>query len=113
VINELGRGLWYPASLEVTPGPDAYEGGASHAPDNRVRFVDGAHSPQWLLANTVVGLACIPLVLWLSKQGAAAPDSPRTQRFVRDIAGLNLSTAQSFLKTLAEFESEGNHRTSV
>ena len=46
MINEFGGGLGYPALLEVATGPDAYERGASHAPDNRVKFVDGSHSDR-------------------------------------------------------------------
>jgi hypothetical protein len=46
VINEVGGGLWYSALLEVATGADAYEGGACHAPDDRVRIVDGAHSDR-------------------------------------------------------------------
>jgi hypothetical protein len=43
VINELGGGLWYSVLLEVTAGADAYERGASHAPHNRIKIVDGAY----------------------------------------------------------------------
>ena len=43
MINELAGGLGYSALLEVAAGSDAYEGGASHAPDDRVGLVDGAY----------------------------------------------------------------------
>ncbi len=43
MLDEFGRGLRYPVLLEVATGANAYQGGARHAPDDRLRFVDGTY----------------------------------------------------------------------
>jgi hypothetical protein len=63
-----------------------------------------ALAPRWLIANSLLGLACIALVIWLSRRNATQGESQSKQRFVRDIAGHNLAAAKEFLETLADFE---------
>jgi hypothetical protein len=61
----------------------------------------------YLVANLLVGLAIIPLAVWLSKKlGDRMGRSPFLQRFMRDLAGYNLNAATSFLATISEFEKE-------
>ena len=61
----------------------------------------------YLVANLLVGLAIIPLAVWLSKKfGDRMGRSPFLQRFMRDLAGYNLNAATGFLATISEFESE-------
>ena len=67
------------------------------------RSVDAA----WLIANVLFGLALFPAVIWVSKKyGDRLDQSPSFQRLMKDLAGSNLSAAQSFLATLREFERE-------
>jgi hypothetical protein len=64
-----------------------------------------ALAPRWLIANSLIGLACIPLVIWLSRRrNATQGESQSKQRFVRDIAGHNIAAANAFLETLTDFE---------
>lgn len=58
-----------------------------------------------LLCNLAVGLAIIPVALWLAKRFSGSMSrSPIMQRFVRGLAGYNLNEATRFLETLTEFE---------
>jgi hypothetical protein len=62
---------------------------------------------RYLLANFAIGLAVIPLAIWVSKRfGARMGRSPVMQRLMRDLAGYNLNAATAFLATLSEFETE-------
>src|SRR3954463_16250126 len=45
-MAEFSGGFGNAVLLEVTTGADADEGGASHAPDHRVRFVMGAYADR-------------------------------------------------------------------
>jgi serine/threonine-protein kinase len=59
----------------------------------------------WLAANVLLGLAVIPLAVWISRRYADRMGrSPFIQRVMRDLAGHNLNAAQNFLGTLARFE---------
>jgi hypothetical protein len=61
----------------------------------------------YLVANLLVGLAIIPLAIWLSKKfGDRMGRSLIIQRLMKDLAGHNLEAAAGFLVTLAEFEEE-------
>jgi hypothetical protein len=61
----------------------------------------------YLAANLLVGLAIIPLAIWLSKKfGDRMGRSPMIQRLMKDLAGYNLNAATGFLATLSEFEDE-------
>ena len=61
----------------------------------------------YLVANLLVGLAIIPLAIWLSKKfGDRMGRSPVIQRLMKDLAGYNLNAAAGFLATLSEFEEE-------
>ncbi|MGA2738976.1 MAG: hypothetical protein ABSG65_16180 [Bryobacteraceae bacterium] len=61
----------------------------------------------YLVANLLVGLAIIPLAIWLSKKFAGRMGrAPMIQRFMKDLAGYNLNAAAGFLAALSEFEEE-------
>jgi hypothetical protein len=61
----------------------------------------------YLVANLLVGLAIIPLAIWLSRKFADRMGrSPMIQRFMKDLAGYNLNAAAGFLAALSEFEEE-------
>lgn len=61
----------------------------------------------FLLANLAVGLAIIPLAIWVSRKfGDRMGRSPVMQRLMRELAGYNLNAATGFLATLSEFENE-------
>jgi hypothetical protein len=61
----------------------------------------------YLVANLLVGLAIIPLAIWLSKKFSDRMGrSPMIQRLMKDLAGYNLNAATGFLATLSEFEDE-------
>ena len=61
----------------------------------------------YLVANVLVGVAIIPLAIWLSKKfGDRMGRSPMIQRFMRDLAGYNLNAATGSLATLAKFKEE-------
>jgi hypothetical protein len=61
----------------------------------------------YLLANIALGLAIIPLAIWVSRKfGARMGRSPVMQRLMRELAGYNLNAATRFLATVAEFETE-------
>jgi hypothetical protein len=61
----------------------------------------------YLVANLLVGLAIIPLAIWLSKKFSGRMNrSPIIQRLMKDLAGYNLNAAASFLAALSEFGDE-------
>jgi hypothetical protein len=61
----------------------------------------------YLVANLLVGLAIIPLAIWLSKKFSDRMGrSPFIQRLMKDLAGYNLNAAAGFLASLSEFEHE-------
>lgn len=61
----------------------------------------------FLVSNLLVGLAIIPLALWLSKRFSDRMGrSPFVQRLMKDLAGYNLNAAAGFLATLSQFEDE-------
>ncbi len=61
----------------------------------------------FLLVNLALGLALIPLAIWVSgKFGERMGRSPAIQRLMRSLAGYNLNAATGFLATLSEFENE-------
>ena len=60
---------------------------------------------SWLIANVLLGVAVIPLMLWVSKRFAHRfQKSPLIQRIMDDIAGRSLSEATSFMDELSNFE---------
>ncbi len=64
-------------------------------------------STAYLLANLAVGLAIIPLAIWLSRKfGDRMGRSPVMQRLMRELAGYNINSATGFLATLSEFGNE-------
>jgi hypothetical protein len=61
----------------------------------------------FLVSNLLVGLAIIPLALWLSKRFSDRMGrSPFIQRLMKDLAGYNLNAAAGFLTKLSQFEEE-------
>lgn len=61
----------------------------------------------FLLANIAVGLAIIPLAIWVSRKfGARMDRSPVIERLMRELAGYNLNAATAFLAKVSEFENE-------
>lgn len=61
----------------------------------------------YLASNVLLGLAVIPLGIWLAKTfGDRMGRSPVVQRIMRDLAGYNLNAAAGFLASLSQFESE-------
>jgi hypothetical protein len=61
----------------------------------------------FLVSNLLVGLAIIPLALWLSKRFSDRMGrSPFLQRLMKDLAGYNLNAAAGFLAKLSQFEDE-------
>jgi hypothetical protein len=61
----------------------------------------------FLVSNLLVGLAIIPLALWLSKRFSDRMGrSPFLQRLMKDLAGYNLNAADGFLAKLSQFEDE-------
>jgi len=68
-------------------------------------------SHAWLAANLAVGLAVIPLAVWIARRTAGRMErSPFVQgllrNILRDIAGYNLTAALGFVSSLARFEQE-------
>lgn len=62
----------------------------------------------YLWVNVAVGVAFIPLALWLSKTFVdRLGHLPWVQQFMRDLAGYSLNEASQHLETLATFEEEG------
>lgn len=61
----------------------------------------------WLLGNVAFGLFVIALERWISYRYAERmQNSPRLQRWMRDVNGYNLKAAMSFMRRAAEFEEE-------
>jgi hypothetical protein len=61
----------------------------------------------FLVSNLLVGLAIIPLALWLSKRFSDRMGrSPFIQRLMKDLAGYNLNAATGFLAKLSQFEDQ-------
>jgi hypothetical protein len=59
----------------------------------------------WLLANVALGVAVIPLGLWLSRHFSERMKRfPLVQQLMRTIAGRDLQSAERYLATLADFE---------
>jgi hypothetical protein len=88
----LGPLLWIPllvVALEGFVGVDAY----------------AVFDRTWIITNVLFGVAFIPAMLVLSKRLVDRfAGSPLLARLLRDVAGRNLSAAQSFLDELARFE---------
>ena len=64
-------------------------------------------SGAWLAANLVMGVAVVPLAVWLSRRYASRLGrSPIVQRLAHDLAGYNLNAAMGFLGSLRRFEEE-------
>jgi len=63
--------------------------------------------PAFLIANVALGVALIPLSIWMSRKFVARlKGSPWMERLVRELAGYNLTAANGFLAALQEFENE-------
>jgi hypothetical protein len=61
----------------------------------------------FMVSNLLVGVAIIPLALWLSRRFSDRMGrSPFIQRLMKDLAGYNLNAAAGFLTTLSQFEDE-------
>jgi hypothetical protein len=61
----------------------------------------------FLIANVAIGVAVIPVAIWVSKKfGERMGSSPTMQWLMRELAGYNLSAATGFLRTLSEFKNE-------
>jgi hypothetical protein len=61
----------------------------------------------WIWANVGVGLAVIPLAIWLSKTfGGRLSGSPVMRYVVRTISGSSLNAAADTLAKISEFEDE-------
>lgn len=66
---------------------------------------------RWLIANVLFGLVVIVLAVWLSRRYAdRMGGSPIVQHLMRALAGQSLTTAESFLGSLSQFE-EDERRT--
>ena len=64
-------------------------------------------SAAYFWANVLVGLAVIPLAIWLSKAfGGQLSDPPAMRYVVRTISGSSLNAANDALARLSEFERE-------
>lgn len=62
---------------------------------------------RWLAANLAVGVAVIPLMIWISRRFAGRLEgAPFYRRLMDDIAGRNLLAATGYLAALASFEGE-------
>jgi hypothetical protein len=61
----------------------------------------------WVMANVLLGLALIPLSIWLSRRfHDRFTRSPLIQQVMNDLSGNNLNAAVAFLASLSEFEDE-------
>jgi hypothetical protein len=61
----------------------------------------------FLVSNLLIGLAIIPLALWLSNRFSDRMGRSRfIHRLMKDLAGYNLNAAAGFLATLSQFEDE-------
>jgi hypothetical protein len=88
----LSPALWAPllvVGFKGVLGVDAYQ----------------AFGVPYLLANLAVGLAVIPLGLWVVKKlGGRIGASPVMRRVMGDLAGYNLKAAMEFVGSVEEFE---------
>jgi len=86
--------LWTPlfiVALEALFGIDAY------------RLFGG----WYLVANLLLGVAAIPILLWLARRyGERLAGRPLLKRLADDVAGRNLTAALDHLAALAAFEAE-------
>jgi hypothetical protein len=61
----------------------------------------------FLIANVAIGVALIPVAIWVSnKFGERMGSFPTMQSLMRELAGYNLNAATGFLGTLSEFKNE-------
>jgi hypothetical protein len=61
----------------------------------------------YIWANVLVGLAVIPLAIWMSRKvGPRVSGSPVIRYLTRTIGGSSLNAATGFLAELSEFEGE-------
>jgi hypothetical protein len=61
----------------------------------------------WLIVNFLVGLAVIPLLLWVSNRFSSRLERlPFVQQLMNDIAGRSLAKTLAFLDSLANLEHE-------
>ena len=66
---------------------------------------------RWLAANLALGVAAIPVLIWLSRRFAGRiGGSPFYRRLLDDIAGRNLAAATGYLDALASFERDQETR---
>jgi hypothetical protein len=64
---------------------------------------------RFVIVNVAIGAALIPAAIWISKKLEDRMErSPAMQRFVRDLAGYNISAACDVLATLSELEHEAH-----
>jgi hypothetical protein len=64
--------------------------------------------PGWIVANLALGVAVIPLTVWLTHRYAEQLGrSPWMERLADDIAGRSLATAKGHLDEIARFEEQG------
>lgn len=64
-----------------------------------------AFGAKWLVSNAIFGAIVIGAAFLISRRFADRMDrSPLVQRFMRDLAGYNLNSAEKFLASVREFE---------
>jgi hypothetical protein len=64
-------------------------------------------SPAFLLTNVAIGLALIPVAIWVSrKYGHRTDRFPAVAWLTRELAGHYINATSDFLATLSEFERE-------
>lgn len=64
-----------------------------------------AFSSAWLIANVVVGLLVVAVAVWASRRYAGrVTSSPSLRWLMNNLAGRNLQTTTTFLRSLAQFE---------
>jgi len=62
-------------------------------------------SSAWLIANVVVGLLVVAVAVWASRRYAGrVTSSPSLRWLMNNLAGRNLQTTTTFLRSLAQFE---------
>jgi hypothetical protein len=62
-------------------------------------------SSAWLIANVVVGLLVVAVAVWASRRyGGRVTSSPSLRWLMNNLAGRNLQTTTTFLRSLAQFE---------
>jgi hypothetical protein len=86
--------LWTPLAIVAVQGLFAVD-------------IYNAFGPAWVAWNLGVGLAIIPLGIWLARRYPERPDSPRWRRQLADaLAGRSLATARERLDEIARFADE-------